>query len=92
MKPFFMDKETTQNKINVIEKDEIILSDGDIAKTKNSYFNNAVLSLGISNSKDIFEGKNTIYEKIPKIIKKYSNHPSILNMCKTMKKPVFELN
>ena len=48
MKPFLTDKGLSQQNIIIVENEEIISEEKEVAKKLNTFFNNAVKSLGIS--------------------------------------------
>ena len=79
VKPMFSDKHVSNNKITLLEGDEIISRDKEVAETFNSFFTNAVNNLNI-------EGYETEYclnpnlDKISNITQKFINHPSILKI------------
>ena len=56
----------------------MISSDLEVANTLNSFFENAVASLVIPQIDDHLIDSVNIRDPIEEIIKKYSNHPSIL--------------
>ena len=47
MKPFFSDKGLRKNTITLVEGNDIIAEDVEVANTLNSFFENAVKTLGI---------------------------------------------
>ena len=79
VKPLFSDKHFTSNKITLLESDEIISEEADVAKKFNDYFSNVVKNLEI-------EGFETEYcfspdlDSISNIIEKFKYHPSILKI------------
>ena len=83
LKPLLSDKGTCgSSKIN-LDVDEENLSDGkEIAETFNNYFNNAVKSLNVQYDpkclNDVFDENDPILIAI----KKFKNHPSIVNIQK----------
>ena len=78
MKPFFSDKENTCKRITLIEKDEIISNDGEVAEIMNEFFSNAVSKLDIKGYHTI--STNMGQNKIQNAINKFRDHPSILNI------------
>ena len=76
VKPLFSDKHFGNNKITLLDGDEIISEDAEVADKFNRYFSNVVKNLNI-------EGFETLYyinpeiDDISNIIKKFENHPSI---------------
>ena len=51
VKPLFSDKRFSNNKITLVNDDEIISTDNEVAKTLNSFFTNALSYLNIKGSK-----------------------------------------
>ena len=75
----FSDKHITNNKITLLEGEEIITDNFEIAKTFNAFFTNVVDNL------DIQEFDTSDYLADPEldkiyIIEKFKNHPSILKI------------
>ena len=78
--PFFSDKIKVDKKIMLIDGDDIISDDADIAEVMNEYFSNIVSDLGI---KEYESNTNCILEDnsiISNIIEKFNDHPSILKI------------
>ena len=77
IKPLFSDKHFCNNKITLIEGEEIVSEDQELAEIFNSYFANVVDNLDIEG----FETQNFNYspelDYISNNIKKFQNHPSI---------------
>ena len=84
IKPLFSEKLNISRKISLIENDEIISNDVDVAETMNDFFSNAVVNLGIRGYQEDclpnIDGDNII-----SIIKKFKGHPSILNIKERVK-------
>ena len=76
VKPFFSDKHFIHNKINLLDGDEIISDDLQVAQRFNKYFSNVVKNLDI-------EGFESDYcfdlglDHIANIVEKFKDHPSI---------------
>ena len=79
MKPFFSDKNSKNEKIILVEKEQIISDDKEVAETFNTYFSNSVKLLGIKdyNSEYIPEKDKSPIENI---VNKFKNHPSIIKI------------
>ena len=75
MKPFFSDKgaETKRN-ITLVEGNDILTEDKDVANTLNSFFGDAVKSLDISIPNEYITVSSNISDPIENIILKYANH------------------
>ena len=79
IKPFFSDKNNIGRNISLIDNNEIISNDDDIAEIMNSYFSNAVENLDITGyiTNFHYNKNNGIIENI---ITKFQDHPSILQI------------
>ena len=81
MKPFFSNNVSNVNTIKLVEKDEIIQCETQVANTLNSFFENAVSKLNITENKYILNHDYlNIVDPIDKAIVKYELHPSILTI------------
>ena len=80
IKPFFTDKSNKTKPITIIKNNEIISKDQEVAETLNSFFENAVKSLHITKNEHLTIKKETIDNPVDIAIKKYENHPSIVNI------------
>ena len=83
IKPHFSDKDKRNAKIILVENEDIISDNKNIAKTMNEYFVNITKDLNIPgfNIEKIPKNMNMNYiDPIDKIIYEYSKHPSILNI------------
>ena len=89
IKPFFSNKGTSKSVITLVEKGKIISDDLDVATTLNSFFENAVNVMDIPKNNDWIINQNDISDPIDAIISKFLDHPSILNINKTINKSVF---
>ena len=85
IKPLFSEKHFSNNKIILVEGEEIISDNMAIAKTFNTYFSNIVESLEING----FETYDFIYnpelDYISNIVEKFKNHPSIRKIKENVK-------
>ena len=79
VKPFFSNKGSFGNKIKLVENDELLQDDKNIAEEMNNFFKNAVLTLDIKENSYI-TNHNIPYitDPIEKATEKYKFHPSIL--------------
>ena len=76
VKPLFSDKHFSNNKITLLEGDEIISEDTEVAKKFNNYFSNVVKNLKIVG----FETNycfNSELDEISNILENFKDHPSI---------------
>ena len=85
VKPLLSDKSKSNEKIILVEDNEIINEDKDNAGRLNSSFSNAVKNLKIP---ELQEAEN-ISHPIFKAILKYENHPSIIAMQNAKREPSF---
>ena len=74
--PLFSDKHFGTHKITLLEGDEIISEDGEVAAKFNNYFSNVVNNLDIMGFETNYCYKPEI-DNISNIIEKFNNHPSI---------------
>ena len=79
IKPFFSDKHIISRKITLIENDEIISNDIQVAETMNDFFSNSVEKLNIKGY-EITSNYEMGNDNILNIINKFKNHPSILKI------------
>ena len=98
MKPFLSDKIVSKEQISLVENDEIISEESNVAQTLNFFFSNIVTNLKIPEYKDYDISFNeNVSDPIIKLILKYRNHPSILTIgevCKNKlnKQPFFSFS
>ena len=79
IKPLFSEKNNISRKITLIEKDDIVSNDKEIAETMNEFFSNAVAKLNLKGyHTDLFP--TFCSDNITNIINKFSKHPSIINI------------
>ena len=82
VKPFFSDKDIINKKIVLIEEDNIISDDKEVANIMNTYFSNAISALDIISNKSSHTANNDRVENdsIEKLVNKFNTHPSILKI------------
>ena len=81
MKPFLSDKIVSKEQITLVENDEIISEESNVAQTLNSFFSNFVTNLKIPEYKDYdISFIENVSDPIIKLILKYRNHSSILTI------------
>ena len=90
MKPFFSDKGGDKNGIKLVENDELISEDCEVAETFNNFFSSAVTSLNIDIPGEFVRDARGCDDPIEAIIQKYSNHPSIISINENVKKNNFK--
>ena len=78
MNPLFSEKSYSKESISLINKDDLITENEDLAKTFSNCFSNIVNKLGIEDVPDDESNLSNIDDTILKVIVKYENHPSIL--------------
>ena len=79
IKPFFSEKQKQLSKPILVEKNEIVSNDKDIAEIFNTFF--LGINLGVeTNEYDSNETNTEISYSIGDIIKHYENHPSVLKI------------
>ena len=74
------------SKINLVENDEILSADKEIAEAFNKYFCNAVKSLNFQCDSEHLSDVSNETNPIERVIKKFKNHLSIININKTIPK------
>ena len=78
VKPLLSDKVTSNQKITLIENDEIINNDQETARIFNTFFSNIVSNLNIPEYSNCDRTSDNMNDPVAKAIVKYRNHPSIL--------------
>ena len=77
MKPFLSDKCSLASKISLVQKDNVISDDQKLARTFNSLFETAVVSLGIKENVSDLDISINSEDPLDIAIMKYREHPSI---------------
>ena len=75
-----MDNIVSNEQITLVENNEIIAEDSDVAQTLNSFFSNIVTNLKISAYADSNSNLENVTDPIIKLILKYRDHPSMLTI------------
>ena len=78
VKPLLSEKGTRFTNINLVDKEDIISEDRDVAETLNNFFENAVKSLGIKENQHILPNTGESTDPVDIAINKFEQHPSIL--------------
>ena len=89
IKTLLSDKSKSNEKIILVEDNEIINEDKDNAGRLNSFFSNAVKNLKIPEFSEINPLAENISHPIFKAILKYENHPSIIAIQNAKRGPGF---
>ena len=78
IKPFFSDKGNYGDNIKLVEEEQVLQNDSEIAEQLNKFFKNAVSTLGITeNSFIINKEYENISDPVQRAIVKFESHPSI---------------
>ena len=80
VKPFFSNKNISNENMTLIDNNQIISDDCNIAETFSHFFNNAVKNLDITIDQNLIHESENIDDPICKAIAKYQNHPSIVKI------------
>ena len=78
VEPLFSNKGNYDNKIKLVENEEIIDDDTKVSEELNNFFKTAVASLNIHGNPYTVENVKTMSDPAEKAIKKFDFHPSIL--------------
>ena len=77
VKPFLWDKAASKTDIILIEGDEIIQEDSEVAKVCSDFLSNSIKSLDVEIQREYLQESVVSDDPNDKIIHKYSSHPSI---------------
>ena len=80
VKPFLSNKSVENEKIILVEKEEILTKDNSVAKVLNNFFSNIVKTLGISDYMHSHPLAKEVNDPTLRAIMKYRNHPSVLTI------------
>ena len=84
VKPAFTDKVCCNESITLVDKEDIISDDDEVARIFNNFFISAVRDLDINVNADFLTNIEGIDDDIDKACTKYQNHPSILRIKKSV--------
>ena len=84
VKPMFSSKGTGSKKIILVENGEIVADDKINAGSFNDFFIDAVSSLAIEENRALLDETYDISDPVQKAIKKFANHPSIIDIKKNV--------
>ena len=80
VKPFLSNKSVENERIILVEKEEILTKDNSVAKVLNNFFSNIVKTLGISAYMQSHPFAKEVNYPTLRAIMKYRNHPCILTL------------
>ena len=83
VKPLFSKKTRTYHKITLINDNNVVSDDKEIAEIFNEYFSTCALNLDIGKNPNFLRDITNIRDPIEKAIIKYENHPSIKKINET---------
>ena len=86
VKPLFSNKVTAKTTIKLVENNEMIDDETEIAKLFNEYFVNIVKKLGIFTEKQCAVSTENSLSEVERAIAKYKNHRSINAVTEGMEK------
>ena len=87
VKPFLSDKAKCGSlKNNLVVNDEILSTDKEIAEAFNTYYSTAVKSLNLKCDSEHLHDVSNETDPIERVIKKFKNHPSIVNINRNIPK------
>lgn len=92
MKPFFSDKGLGKSTITLVDDGKIISEDKDVANILNDFFANVTKNLDINIPQDCIQNTSSTSDSIDDIIQKFTNHPSIKNINRYVKKSQFSFS
>ena len=84
VKPMFSDKSNISHKMALIQENNIISDDLQIAELFNEYFSTIATKLNIGENDSIISDSENISDTIFKAIEKYKNHPSIIKIAENV--------
>ena len=80
VKPFLFNRSVENEKIILVEKEEILTKDNSVAKVLNNFFPNIVKTLGISDYMHSHPWAKEVNDPTLRAIMKYRNHPNVLTI------------
>ena len=84
VKPLFSKSVLGKQKITLVENNDIITEDKEVAEKFNQYFITTVSSLGITENQALLTNCSNLNDPVAKAVKKFENHPSILDIKKNV--------
>ena len=89
VKPFLSEKGNTFSKITLVEGDEIIYNDQNVAQKLNEFFSNTVKHLDIPNNSYIINHPGFLKDPIAIALHKFSTHPSVIKIKESVQSTSF---
>ena len=80
MKPLLSDKGGAKSDIMLIQDEQIISEDNEVAQTFSDYFNDVLNVLNVTENKAVLTSTENIMGKVDKAIKRFEVHPSIISI------------
>ena len=80
VKPFPSNKYIENEKIILVEKEEVLTHDSSVAKVLNNFFSSIVKTLGVSDYMHSHPLTKKVNNPTLRAIRKYQNHPSVLTI------------
>ena len=84
VKPLFSNSVSGKQKITLVEGNNLITEDEEVAEKFNKFFIATVSSLAITENKALLTDNSDIDDPVKKAVKKFENHPSILDIKKNV--------
>ena len=82
--PLLSSKGKSSGKITLVENDEIVADDAQIAEKFSKYFIKTVSSLGIEDNKSLLNNVDDVDDPVQKAVHKFKDHPSIREIKKNV--------
>ena len=80
VKPLFSNYNGGSKTITIVDDDNVISNDEDIANTLNKFFENSTKTLGIRENNILLNRTDHLSNPVDIALKKFENHPSIVNI------------
>ena len=89
VKPFLSNKSTQTSQITLVDENNIISEEGEVAEMLNNFFDNAVKDLEINENQYILSNTIETDDPVDIAVEKYKSHPSILAIKENVSSSVF---
>ena len=80
VKPLFSNSNGGSRKVTLVDGEEIISNDDELAKTFNDFFINSVKNMNINGNEAVLTDVGALKDPVDIALKKFECHPSILNI------------